>query len=85
MTIDDSRRPTAAVLAIQAMGTPPVEDDALLSEADARTILPLGKTLFRELAARGELTSCKVDRRRLYSRRSLQHYISTRLAASDAT
>lgn len=82
-SVDGSRRPMAAGL-IRDRGKALVEDDVLLSEADARALLPIGRTLFRELAAQGQIASCRVGRRRLYSRQSVQRYIAERLRAELA-
>jgi excisionase family DNA binding protein len=86
MERDDWRRRSAAIAEMAHRLTvppdaSPFEDDQLLSEDEGRDILPVGKTLFRELAARGEIASCRIGRRRLFSRNSIRRYIAERLAA----
>jgi predicted flap endonuclease-1-like 5' DNA nuclease len=56
--------------------------DSLVGEAQARELLGgIGRTLLRQLAHDGVIGSCKIARRRLYSRRAISQYISDRLRA----
>jgi hypothetical protein len=71
----DTRRPTA-----DARGND--SEDSLVGEAEARELLGrIGRTLLRQLAHDGVIASCKIARRRLYSRRAITKYISDRLRA----
>jgi hypothetical protein len=55
-------------------------DEGLIGEPEARALLGgIGRTLFRELADERAIASCKIGRRRLYSKRSVLGYISERL------
>jgi predicted flap endonuclease-1-like 5' DNA nuclease len=71
----DTRRPPA-----DAKEKDP--QDSLVGEAQARELLGgIGRTLLRQLAHDGVIRSCKIARRRLYSRRAITKYISDRLRA----
>lgn len=75
MILLDNRRLTA-----DANGANP--EDSLVGEAEARELLGgIGRTLLRQLAHDGVIASCKIARRRLYSRCAITKYISNRLRA----
>lgn len=76
MTIREAPRPI--------MTTSPTElEDALIGEVQAREMLGgIGRTLLRKLAHEGLIASCKIQRRRLYSRRAIARYIADRLRAN---
>ena len=75
MTSLDVRRPLADA-------TDKDSEDSLIGEAQARALLGgIGRTLLRQLAQDSVIASCKIARRRLYSRRAITKYISARLHA----
>ncbi|MCX6020331.1 MAG: excisionase family DNA-binding protein [Chloroflexi bacterium] len=47
----------------------------LIEEPEAIEALGIGKTLFRQIVDRGEITSVRVGRRKLFPATSLRNYV----------
>lgn len=69
---------------IDAIDTHRMLEPQLMNELDSRDYLGrIGRTMFYELAARGEITRVKLGRRSLFTRVSLDRYVE-RLSGGGA-